>query len=309
MGWIATCLNSARSSVLVNGSLTMEFPLGRGLRQGDPLAPFLFIIAMEGFHVAMEDAKAAGKFKAVSIGDTVFSHLIYADDVMVIGEWSQANFINIIDIFNCFYLASGLQINVVKSKLYGTSVSDNEISRIASLAGCKWEKIPFLYLGTPIGANMNRYVSWQPVGDDEAAKNIYWIKWELVIAGKEKGGLGFGSLRSFNQALLYKWIWRFHNHPNMLWAKIIKNLYPHDSCDRAMMSLKKRPGTWSKIVELARELNDGGYVPFSAIKKKIGNGMSTKIWNDIWINESTLAQQFPRLYALEIDKNVLVGER
>ncbi|GJW79145.1 hypothetical protein Tco_0140827 [Tanacetum coccineum] len=55
-GGIKACLESARSFVLVNGSPTMEFQLERGLRQGDPLAPFLFILAMEGFHIAMEDA-------------------------------------------------------------------------------------------------------------------------------------------------------------------------------------------------------------------------------------------------------------
>ncbi|GJS06251.1 reverse transcriptase domain, reverse transcriptase zinc-binding domain protein [Tanacetum coccineum] len=53
------CLLSATSSILINGSPTREFNINRGLHQGDPLSPFLFIIAMEGLHVAMEDAKAA----------------------------------------------------------------------------------------------------------------------------------------------------------------------------------------------------------------------------------------------------------
>ncbi|GJT12271.1 RNA-directed DNA polymerase, eukaryota, reverse transcriptase zinc-binding domain protein [Tanacetum coccineum] len=89
--WIKACLESARSSVLVNGSPTMEFQLERGLRQGDPLAPFLFILAMEGFHIAMEDAIEAKKYIGINIGDVCLSHLIYADDVIVLGEWSQFN--------------------------------------------------------------------------------------------------------------------------------------------------------------------------------------------------------------------------
>nr|GEW36191.1 RNA-directed DNA polymerase, eukaryota, reverse transcriptase zinc-binding domain protein [Tanacetum cinerariifolium] len=57
---IHACLTSSRSSILVNRSPTNEFHIKRGLRQGDPLSPFIFIIAMEGLHVAIEDDLAAG---------------------------------------------------------------------------------------------------------------------------------------------------------------------------------------------------------------------------------------------------------
>lgn len=48
---IKACLHSSTDSVLTNGSLTAEFNFQRGLRQGDPLTPFLFILAMEGLHI------------------------------------------------------------------------------------------------------------------------------------------------------------------------------------------------------------------------------------------------------------------
>ena len=86
--WINTCLCSSWSSVLVNGSPTKEFRLFRGLRQGDPLSPFLFILAMEGLHVAMEDAVDAGLYSPVRLDMDGFqiSHLFYADDALFMGN-------------------------------------------------------------------------------------------------------------------------------------------------------------------------------------------------------------------------------
>ncbi|KAL4561029.1 hypothetical protein LXL04_033189 [Taraxacum kok-saghyz] len=85
--WIRACLLSSRSSVLVNGNATTEFSLHRGLRQGDHLSPFLFIIVMEGLHVLMEDVVPNRVFMGVKIGpdNLCVSHLFYADDALFFG--------------------------------------------------------------------------------------------------------------------------------------------------------------------------------------------------------------------------------
>ena len=87
--WMRECTTTASASVLVNGSPTNEFPLARGLWQGDPLSPFLFLLAAEGFHVMMESSISnnlftgykAGKERVLSI-----SHLQFADDTLILGE-------------------------------------------------------------------------------------------------------------------------------------------------------------------------------------------------------------------------------
>nr|GEX12658.1 cysteine-rich receptor-like protein kinase [Tanacetum cinerariifolium] len=66
--WVEACLTSASISVLVNGSPTKEFNMGRQVRQGDPLSPFLFILAAEGLNVIM-GAVDKGLYRGVWVGD------------------------------------------------------------------------------------------------------------------------------------------------------------------------------------------------------------------------------------------------
>ena len=111
--WIRGCLKSSRASVIVNGSPSKEFNVSKGVRQGDPLSPFLFVIAMEGLNVAMKAAKDKGLFKGASIPncDHIISHLFYADDALFMGEWSKENLKNLARILRCFHISSGLKVN------------------------------------------------------------------------------------------------------------------------------------------------------------------------------------------------------
>lgn len=88
--WIRGCLSSVKISVLVNGSPTKDFGMERGFRQGDPLSPFLFLIAAEAMSVMMQEASKKGLFKGCRIADTQVevSHLQFADDSLFIGDWS-----------------------------------------------------------------------------------------------------------------------------------------------------------------------------------------------------------------------------
>lgn len=76
-GWIFGCLKSAYGSVLVNGSPTKEFEIKKGLRQGDPLSPFLFILAAEALHVSILEARNKNIFKGINVGkdNLTISHL------------------------------------------------------------------------------------------------------------------------------------------------------------------------------------------------------------------------------------------
>ncbi|GKD27297.1 RNA-directed DNA polymerase, eukaryota, partial [Tanacetum coccineum] len=86
-GWINGCLNSAMGSVLVNGSPTSEFQFHKGLKQGDPLSPFIFILIMESLHLSFSKVTNAGLFSGIPIDSSLtISHLFFADDAIFVGK-------------------------------------------------------------------------------------------------------------------------------------------------------------------------------------------------------------------------------
>nr|GEV77981.1 RNA-directed DNA polymerase, eukaryota [Tanacetum cinerariifolium] len=162
--WILGSLSSGKASVLVNGSPTSEFQFHCGLKQGDPLASYLFILIMESLHLSFARVVKAGFFKGVKISDSVtISHLFYADDAVFVGEWSNSNLSSIMNVLHCFSLAFGLKINVHKSQRLGVGVSFDIIEVAAYSLGCSVMKTPFKYLGFPVGGNMSSIKAWDDI--------------------------------------------------------------------------------------------------------------------------------------------------
>ncbi|GJV80216.1 putative RNA-directed DNA polymerase, eukaryota, reverse transcriptase zinc-binding domain protein [Tanacetum coccineum] len=135
--WIRGTLCNAKASILVNGSPSKEFSFHCGLKQGDPLAPYLFILVMESLHLSFLRVVDEGLFKGVQLSESVsISHLFYADDAMFIGDWSEGNLATILKTLKCFHLASGLQINILKSQILGVGVPRLAVEQVASYIGC-----------------------------------------------------------------------------------------------------------------------------------------------------------------------------
>ncbi|XP_071739251.1 uncharacterized mitochondrial protein AtMg01250-like [Rutidosis leptorrhynchoides] len=163
--WILICFKSASISILINGSPISEFGLEMGVRQGDPLSPFLFILSTEGLNVLAKNVVAKKMFSGVEVGveKVVISHLQYGDDTIFFGTWNESNVRSLLKLLKCFKLTSGLKINYHKSNLIGIGVEDVEVKRIASLFRCKVGSTPFMYLRFLVGGNMKKEESWAPV--------------------------------------------------------------------------------------------------------------------------------------------------
>src|SRR3954466_16423556 len=92
MCWMEGCIFTNHLSILVNGSATKDFSVEKGLRQGDPLSPFVFVLVMEALTALMKKSKDIGEFRGFRLNDGVEVDLLqFADDTVIMAEGDTAN--------------------------------------------------------------------------------------------------------------------------------------------------------------------------------------------------------------------------
>ncbi|KAK2414852.1 hypothetical protein QL285_037392 [Trifolium repens] len=184
--WIRACVFAGNLSILVNGSPTKEFKIHRGLKQGDPLAPFLFLLLAEGFGGVMKKAVEVCLFKGFHVGGNglVISHLQYADDTLCIGEASVQNLWTLKSILRGFHMVSGLKVNFWKSCLMGVNTQADFVDLACSFLNCRQGQFPFKYLGLPVGANPRRLSTWDPLIDYLKKRLNSWGKKHISLGGR-----------------------------------------------------------------------------------------------------------------------------
>ncbi|GJR19664.1 putative RNA-directed DNA polymerase, eukaryota, reverse transcriptase zinc-binding domain protein [Tanacetum coccineum] len=146
--WIREYLSSARLSIMINGSPTDKISMYRGLRQGDPLSPFLLIFVMEELHLSIQKVVKDKRITRASVGENNIniSHLFFADDVVFLSEWNAREVDGILHVLNDFHTQSGLKINIGKSNLYGVGTNTQDVRNMARASGCADGSLSFSYL-------------------------------------------------------------------------------------------------------------------------------------------------------------------
>lgn len=183
--WMRACLFKSTMSVLVNGSPTEEFSVEKGLRQGDPLAPFMFIIATEGLARMVRKAGELGILKGFNISQELsYSLLQFADDTMMICQGRWEDLWSIKAIIRGFELVSGLRVNFSKSFLIPFNLEDSFIQAASSFLSCPIGKLPIKFLGLPVGANPRRISTWSPVLDALSSRLSSWKSKYISIGGR-----------------------------------------------------------------------------------------------------------------------------
>jgi len=184
--WMRGCMESSTVSVLVNGSPTEEFKPTKGLRQGDPLAPFLFIVVAEGLAGLVRQATKASMLSGVKIGrgEVELCILQFADDTLFLCEESHSNVVTLKAILRGFEIASGLKVNFHKSKISGVNVGGNAVASYAKMMNCAQMKVPFKYLGLEVGGNPRTVKFWVLVLTKLKARLNGWRGRFLSLAGR-----------------------------------------------------------------------------------------------------------------------------
>ncbi|GAU35790.1 hypothetical protein TSUD_56670 [Trifolium subterraneum] len=272
--WIKECVCTATASVLVNGSPMDEFPLERGLRQGDPLSPFLFLLAAEGLNVLMKTMVECNLFSGYSVGDgasTSISHLQFADDTLFM--------------------------------LVGVNIPESWLGEAASALRCRVGKIPFIYLGLPVGGDPRRLGFWEPVLARLKNRLSGWksrflsFGGRLVLLKSVLTSLPVYAL-SFFKAPSGKWCWRMLVDREGLWYRVLVARY---GVERGRLRDGGRRGSsWWREIARIRYIGGGtGGAWFGeCIAKKVGDGKDTLFWSDPWVEGLPLCERFRRLFDL-----------
>ncbi|KAJ9682618.1 hypothetical protein PVL29_018523 [Vitis rotundifolia] len=186
--WIRWCISTASFSILVNGTPTGFFQSSRGLRQGDPLSSYLFVIAMEVFSVFLKRAVEGGflsgcRVKGRREEGVLISHLLFADDTLVFCNPSQDHLTYLSWLLMWFEAVSGLRINLEKSELIPVGRVEN-MDELAWDFGCRVGSLPTTYLGMPLGAPFKSITVWDGVEERFRRRLSLWKRQYLSKGGR-----------------------------------------------------------------------------------------------------------------------------
>ena len=156
INWIGWCISTANFSILINGSPSDFFRSTRGLRQGDPLSPYLFLLVMEILNQLLFRAKNGGFIEGFKVGSSSgvgrdLLHLLFADDTLLFCKANSEQLRYLSWVFLWFEVISRLKVNRDKSEAIPVGRVDS-LENIVLILGCKIGKLPFSYLGLPLDA-------------------------------------------------------------------------------------------------------------------------------------------------------------
>ena len=149
---VMNCVTTVSFTVLVNGKPGSSFKPSRGLRQGDPLSPYLFLLVCDVLSRNVRAAVTSGKLENIRISKRCpgISHLFFADDSLFFSKATSTNCFELLRIIDEYCHASGQSLNTEKSATcFSTSTPVTTKATIAGIFRIPITDNPGTYLGIP----------------------------------------------------------------------------------------------------------------------------------------------------------------
>ena len=165
--WISFCLSTVRFSILINCSPHGFFGSSRGLWQGNPLSPLLFVLVMEAIGKMLDKAILEGRLSGFNVGvsagrSLMVSHLLFADDTLIFCDANIDHMLILHMVLIWFEAVSSLKVNLGKSEPVAVGAVPN-MDLLMAVLGCKQGFLPMKYLGLPLGAKFKDKPIWNPI--------------------------------------------------------------------------------------------------------------------------------------------------
>lgn len=185
---IMKCVSSVSYSIKVNGNFSPTFKPERGLRQGDPLSPYLFLLCAEGFSALLHKAEADGLISGVKVCPAApsVSHLLFADDSLILIRATKEDTIQLQRILDLYEQCSGQVINKMKSAvLFSRNVGAVNKEEVRHILAVEKETMNEKYLGLPVYVGREKTKIFAYLKDRVWQRIQGWKEKSLSWAGKE----------------------------------------------------------------------------------------------------------------------------
>jgi hypothetical protein len=183
--WIMTVVRNVTYRFKVNGNYTSIMEAKRGIRQGDPISPLLFVLVMEYLTRYLNTLATNSAFNYHFRCEKVnITSLSFADDLLMFARGDSNSVRAMLECFHKFSRSTGLRVNTQKCSIYFGAVDDQVMSDIMIQTGFQQGVLPFRYLGIPITDKRLAIRYYLPLIEKIVQKVTHWSARLLSYAGR-----------------------------------------------------------------------------------------------------------------------------